>query len=94
LSDTALELNFGRRYGLIGPNGSGKSTLLKCIAARDIPVPEHIDIFHLSEESAPSESTAIRAVIEKVEREYEVIFQFLIFSNYYFKIDSTKKKKN
>ncbi len=31
LQDTSLELNYGRRYGLIGLNGSGKSTLLDCI---------------------------------------------------------------
>jgi ABC-type multidrug transport system fused ATPase/permease subunit len=31
--DTTLELNFGRRYGLIGRNGSGKSTFLKALAS-------------------------------------------------------------
>jgi ABC-type multidrug transport system fused ATPase/permease subunit len=29
LADTKLELNFGRRYGLLGLNGCGKSTMLK-----------------------------------------------------------------
>lgn len=28
LEDTSIELNFGRRYGLIGHNGCGKSTML------------------------------------------------------------------
>merc|ERR1712151_194249 len=33
ITDAALRLNHGRRYGLIGSNGSGKSTLLAAIAA-------------------------------------------------------------
>ena len=36
-----------RRYGLVGPNGSGKSTLLKALGNREVPVPEHIDIYFL-----------------------------------------------
>ncbi|VEN41772.1 unnamed protein product, partial [Callosobruchus maculatus] len=34
LQDTMLELNCGRRYGLIGLNGSGKSTLLAVLGNR------------------------------------------------------------
>jgi ATP-binding cassette subfamily F protein 2 len=30
-TDTLLELNHGRRYGLIGPNGAGKSTLMTAL---------------------------------------------------------------
>ena len=36
-----------RRYGLLGPNGCGKSCLLKAISARELPIPDHIDIYHL-----------------------------------------------
>ncbi|KAG0041462.1 ATP-binding cassette sub- F member 2, partial [Linnemannia elongata] len=43
ISNTDIDLNFGRRYGLIGANGSGKSTFLECLAAREVPIPEHID---------------------------------------------------
>ena len=59
LKDTTLELNYGRRYGLIGRNGSGKSTFLKALAARDVAIPEHIDVHLLHEEIAPTEMTAL-----------------------------------
>ncbi|KAJ0022809.1 hypothetical protein NQD34_014943 [Periophthalmus magnuspinnatus] len=100
LSDTSLELNSGRRYGLIGLNGTGtylynlylsggtevlifycvllgKSMLLSAIGHREIPIPEHIDIYHLSREMAPSEKTALQCVMEvdeeriKLEKEAE-----------------------
>ncbi|MCH86458.1 ABC transporter F family member 1-like [Trifolium medium] len=32
--DSELELNYGRRYGLLGLNGCGKSTLLTAIGRR------------------------------------------------------------
>ncbi|KAJ3288700.1 ABC transporter ATP-binding protein arb1 [Blyttiomyces sp. JEL0837] len=69
ISETTLEFNFGRRYGLIGPNGCGKSTFLKSLAAREIPIPEHIDIYLLNEEFPPTEMTALKAVIEYAEKE-------------------------
>ena len=33
-----------------GPNGSGKSNVLAAIAQRDVPLPAHVDVFHLHEE--------------------------------------------
>jgi|TARA_B110000208_G_scaffold53408_1_gene70025 ATP-binding cassette subfamily F protein 2 len=66
IMDTDLKINFGRRYGLIGQNGSGKSTLLKVISERMIPVPDHIDMKLLTHESAPSEQTAMDAVMSVV----------------------------
>eukprot|EP01110_Echinostelium_bisporum_P004639 TRINITY_DN2141_c0_g1_i1.p1 TRINITY_DN2141_c0_g1~~TRINITY_DN2141_c0_g1_i1.p1 ORF type:complete len:575 (-),score=222.51 TRINITY_DN2141_c0_g1_i1:62-1786(-) len=69
--ETDLEINYGRRYGLIGSNGSGKSTLLASIAAREIPIPDHIDIFLLSEEAEASDRTALQAVIDKSREEVE-----------------------
>ena len=51
-----------RRYGLIGPNGCGKSCLLKSLAARDVPIPEHIDIYYLDREVAASDDTALHCV--------------------------------
>ncbi|XP_033761748.1 ATP-binding cassette sub-family F member 2-like [Pecten maximus] len=62
--DTRLELNVGRRYGLIGLNGCGKSSLLFALECREVPVPDHVDIFHLSREMPPSEKTALQCVIE------------------------------
>lgn len=64
LKDTKLELNSGRRYGLIGENGCGKSTLLAAIANREIPIPDHIDIFYVSREMPASKKTALEAVKE------------------------------
>eukprot|EP00743_Colponemidia_sp_Colp-15_P002214 GILK01002400.1.p1 GENE.GILK01002400.1~~GILK01002400.1.p1 ORF type:complete len:636 (+),score=139.58 GILK01002400.1:76-1908(+) len=69
IKDTTIELTIGRRYGLLGSNGSGKSTFLKCIAAREIPIPDHIDILLLEEEAEPSERTAIEAVIDNAQKE-------------------------
>jgi ATP-binding cassette subfamily F protein 2 len=64
IADTTLELNFGRRYGLIGRNGSGKSTFLNCLGSRELPIPTHIDIYLLQEEVEPSDKTAMETVVE------------------------------
>ncbi|XP_043225716.1 ATP-binding cassette sub-family F member 2-like [Amphibalanus amphitrite] len=64
LQDTHLELNCGRRYGLIGANGSGKSSLLHAIANREIPVQDMIDVFLLAREMPASEKTALQCVME------------------------------
>jgi ATP-binding cassette subfamily F protein 2 len=64
VADTTLELNYGRRYGLIGRNGSGKSTFLRVLGARELPIPSHIDLYLLQEEVSPSDMTAMEAVVE------------------------------
>ena len=64
IEDTKLELNYGRRYGLIAHNGAGKSTLLQVLASRRVDIPEHINIWHLDEEAKPSEKTAMECVME------------------------------
>ena len=51
MEDTVIELNQGGRYGLLGRNGCGKSTLLKCLAAREIPIPPHFDVYLLDHEA-------------------------------------------
>jgi ATP-binding cassette subfamily F protein 2 len=57
----------------------GKSTLMNVIANREIPVPAHIDIFHLSNEMPSSEKTALECVVEvnderaRLEREAEML---------------------
>ena len=79
LADSTLELNYGRRYGLLGPNGCGKSTLLKALGAREIPIPEHIDIYFLDREMPASDLTALEAVMAvddermKLEKEAEYL---------------------
>ncbi|KAK4337104.1 hypothetical protein RND71_043854 [Anisodus tanguticus] len=64
LTDTKLELNCGRRYGLIGLNGCGKSTMLASIGRREVPIQPSVDIYHLTREMPPSEKTALEAVME------------------------------
>ena len=64
LSDTRLELNYGRRYGLIGFNGCGKSTLFSVIGRREVPIQEQIDIYHLAREIPPLEKSALDAVLD------------------------------
>jgi ATP-binding cassette, subfamily F, member 2 len=69
IENTSIELTFGRRYGLLGPNGCGKSTFLKALAAREVPIPEHIDIFCLSEEFARTDMSGLDAVIAEARKE-------------------------
>ncbi|KAH8882248.1 hypothetical protein GQ53DRAFT_459444 [Thozetella sp. PMI_491] len=71
ISDSTLELTLGRRYGLLGENGCGKSTLLKAIAAREFPIPEHVDIYLLNEGAPPSEFGALEWVVKEAENELE-----------------------
>ena len=66
ITNTTLELNHGRRYGLLGSNGCGKTTFLKSLAARDLAISQHIDIFLLSEGAPPTELSALEAVIADV----------------------------
>nr|UOU03350.1 ATP-binding cassette subfamily F2 [Brachionus rubens] len=67
VADSNLELNMGRRYGILGLNGSGKSTILTAIAKKEIPIPPHVDIFHLSREIPATNKTALEAVLEADE---------------------------
>ncbi|XP_022752906.1 ABC transporter F family member 1-like [Durio zibethinus] len=77
--DSVLELNYGRRYGLLGLNGCGKSTLLTAIGLRELPIPEHMDIYHLTREIEASDMSALEAVIScdeerlKLEKEAETL---------------------
>lgn len=71
ITDATLELNYGRRYGLLGENGCGKSTFLKAIAAREYPIPEHVDIYLLNEGAPPSELGALDWVVKEAENEME-----------------------
>lgn len=69
VEDTQIDFRKGGRYGLLGRNGCGKSTFLKCIAEREIPIPETFDIFLLSHEAEPSEETALEYVIGPAKAE-------------------------
>lgn len=69
IQDATLELNYGRRYGLLGENGCGKSTLLKSIAKREYPIPEHIDIYLLNEPAEKTSLGALEYVVKQAENE-------------------------
>ena len=77
INESTIELNYGRRYGLIGPNGSGKSTFLQSLYAREAPIPEHIDIYLLNSEYPPTEMTALEAVIDDAEKEVKRLEQLM-----------------
>ena len=71
IQDSTLEVNFGRRYGLLGENGCGKSTLLKAINKREYPFPDHIDIYLLNEGAPPTDQGALEWVIKEAEKEVQ-----------------------
>ena len=71
IEDTTLELSYGNRYGLLGSNGAGKSTFLTALASRELPIPDHIDIYHLDEEAEPSDRTAVEAVVDTVRAQVD-----------------------
>ncbi|KAG9296865.1 hypothetical protein G9A89_006820 [Geosiphon pyriformis] len=80
VENAEIDLNFGRRYGLVGANGSGKSTFLQSLAAREVPIPPHIDVYLLNQEAEPTEYNATQYVIQaardevsRLERELEDI---------------------
>lgn len=51
--------------------------MLSALGNRELPIPEHIDIYHLQREMAPSDKTAVQCVMEvdaervRLEREAE-----------------------
>ncbi|POM73760.1 ABCF/EF-3b transporter-like protein, partial [Phytophthora palmivora] len=67
LSDTALKIVAGRRYGLVGKNGAGKTTLLRYISHYELEgFPRHIRIQLVEQESASKLSKDDRSVLEVV----------------------------
>ncbi|KAM0354243.1 hypothetical protein ACHAPU_001284 [Fusarium lateritium] len=75
ITDSTLELTYGKRYGLLGENGCGKSTFLKAIAAREYPIPEHLDLYLLNEGAPPSDLGALEWVVTEAETELERLDQ-------------------
>ncbi|GAB4839123.1 hypothetical protein Ancab_028651 [Ancistrocladus abbreviatus] len=72
----AWKIPSNRRYGLLGLNGCGKSTLLAAIGCRELPIPDHMDVYHLTREIEASDMSALQAVIscdeERIRLENEV----------------------
>ena len=48
VQECSIELTVGRKYGLIGQNGCGKTNFLACLAKREVPIPDHLDLYHLT----------------------------------------------
>lgn len=71
ITDSTLEVNYGRRYGLLGENGCGKSTLLKAIDKREYPFPEHVDIYLLNEGAPLTDLGALEWVVTEAQKEVE-----------------------
>ena len=69
VEDTVIELNKGGRYGLLGRNGCGKSTFLKCLAAREVPIPSHFEVYLLCHEAPPEDVSALEYVIDSAKQE-------------------------
>lgn len=42
----------------------GKSTLLDALGRREVPIPTHMDIFHLTEEMPANDKTPLQCVME------------------------------
>jgi ATP-binding cassette subfamily F protein 2 len=71
ITDSTMEVTYGRRYGLLGENGCGKSTLLKAIDKREYPFPEAIDIYLLNEGAPKTDLGALEWVVKQAELELE-----------------------
>jgi hypothetical protein len=69
IQECTLELNQECRYGLIGENGSGKTNMINAIALREVPIPEHIDMFHLHREAHPTDRSALESLVDHVKME-------------------------
>lgn len=73
IENATIELNYGQRYGLLGANGSGKSTFLQTLAAREVPIPEHIDVYLLKEEAEPSDMNALEYILAEAKKKVELL---------------------
>eukprot|EP01116_Phalansterium_solitarium_P000001 TRINITY_DN0_c0_g1_i1.p1 TRINITY_DN0_c0_g1~~TRINITY_DN0_c0_g1_i1.p1 ORF type:complete len:590 (-),score=278.29 TRINITY_DN0_c0_g1_i1:433-2202(-) len=73
IKDCSIELTIGRRYGLIGQNGCGKTNFLECLANREVPIPDHMDLYHLCTEAEPSDRTALEAVVDAIKEEMAML---------------------
>lgn len=81
VEDTIIELNQGGRYGLLGRNGCGKSTLLKCLAAREIPIPPHFDVYLLDHEAGTMKYSRTKLTMIPFENGFPYIFLLQSYSS-------------
>ncbi len=69
IAETTLDLIQGCRYGVVGDNGCGKSNFINSIALREVPIPNHIDMYHLDREADPTDRSAVEQVVDHVNDE-------------------------
>lgn len=69
IAETTLDLIQGCRYGVVGDNGCGKSNFINSIALREVPIPTHIDMYHLDREADPTDRSAVEQVVDHVNDE-------------------------
>eukprot|EP01138_Halocafeteria_seosinensis_P011696 gb/GECG01011952.1/.p1 GENE.gb/GECG01011952.1/~~gb/GECG01011952.1/.p1 ORF type:complete len:974 (+),score=234.57 gb/GECG01011952.1/:1-2922(+) len=68
-----LHIVHGRRYGLVGPNGQGKSTLLKAMGARQLAIPDNIDVLYVEQEVMGDDTRAVEAVLSADEKRSQLL---------------------
>lgn len=49
---------------------SPRLTCLRCV--HQVPIPQHMDLYHLQEEAEPSDRTALESVVDYIKHEIEV----------------------
>lgn len=69
ICDSTITINYGNKYGLIGPNGCGKTTLLAALACRELPIPDHIDIWYVHQEADVTDVSALDTVVDTAAKE-------------------------
>lgn len=70
IENGSMDLEVGRRYGLLGRNGAGKTTLMRHLAERELEgIPPYLQILHIEQEAAGDDSSVLQAVLDTdVER--------------------------
>jgi len=69
LESAALNLAYGRKYGLVGRNGIGKTTLMRYMSAGELDMPD-VEILHVEQEVEGDDTSAVDSVLKAdVERE-------------------------
>ncbi len=44
---------------------------VQAIASREVPIPDHLDMYHLHQEAEPSDRTALEAVVDHIREEMD-----------------------
>lgn len=64
LKNTNLNINYGRKYGLIGPNGMGKTSLLNAISKKELDIKNNkLEIFLVEQEITSSNTSVLDTIL-------------------------------